>query len=400
LASLVACFVALHIRRQFSSPTAKTVPHFAGAHLAVAALASLSIWVAMPLVQAWMLRLPPWGPIGAHAVAGLLLALVVCWRQAIVLLLGLPVLIFSETRMFSEGTPWGDYLLGKDPGLSFAAIALVFVAHLAAGKFLLGVPDQSVAVSDDFALETPRQETAGGRLDELVLRTRDGVVRRRLADAGFGWWSVQRWRVPSSTSWTQMALAFLLGAALCLISVWLGRDLEAALFGMIITVSVMIIVPFHSWHTRRGTIATEILRPVTRGQYVRQVALGIAWDVFAWTALASVFSLAVVLSIYQWVPTVFRSFGDHLLFLWAVTAFAYGMGLATIRSRYWLPLMIFMMLAWTLVVAYGVAMAQLHLSGQQVTRVHPPLAFLLAWILASAVLTGLTLRRWRRADVP
>jgi hypothetical protein len=400
LASFVACFVALHVRRQFNSPTAKTVPHFAAAHLAVGALASLSVWVVVPLIQAWILRLPPWGPIGACAVAGLLLALVVRWRQAIVLLIGLPALVFSEPRTFSEGDPWGDFLLGKEPGLSFTAIAIAYAAHLLAGKYLLGVSDQSVAVSDDFALETPRQETASGRLDEFVLRTRDGVVRRRLADAGFGWWSVQRWRVPSSTSWTQMFLAVVLGASLCAGIAWAAHAPHAAVAGVVVTSFGMLIAPFYGWHVRRGTIAAEVLRPVARKQYISQVAWAIAWDVFAWTSLATVFSVAVIAAVYEWRTGEIQTAGLCLVFLWSGAVAAYGIGLATVRSRYWLPLMASLSLVSGLLFIVALAMIA---GSNSPSRPSLPLAAavcLLALMLAGLVLAAFTLRRWRRADVP
>jgi hypothetical protein len=402
LASFVACFVALHVRRQFNSPMANTVPYFAVAHLGVGALASLSVWVIVPLIQAWLLRLPPWGPLGAFAMAGTLLALVACWRQAIVLLLGLPVLIFSGPRIFAEGSPLGDFLLGKEPRLSFAVIATAIVAHLVAAKFLLGESDQSVAISDDFAIETPRQETARGRLDEFMLRTRDGVVRRRLADAGFGWWSVQRWRVPSSASWMQMALAVIIGALFCAAIAWLERHTHAAMLGVVVTSFVMLIAPFHSWHVRRRTIAAETLWPVTRQQYVRQIALAIARDVFAWTVLASFFSLAIMaLMVREKDYSPLDDFGLYLLFLWSGAVFAYGLGLATMRSRYWLPLMIGLSLAWMALVVYIVGKLTIHLSrvkgGEDVLVVG---AFVAAWILGGLLLARFTLRRWRRADIP
>ena len=404
LASFVACFVALHVRRQFNSPTAKTVPYFAAAHLAVGALASLSVWVIVPLIQAWLLRLPPWGPLGAFAIAGTLLALVACWRQAIVLLLGLPVMIFSEPHMFAEGSPLGDFLLGKEPRLSFTVIAVAIVAHLLAGKYLLGVSDQSVAVSDDFALETPRQDSARGRLDELVLRTRDGVVRRRLADAGFGWWSVKRWRVPSSTSWTQMALAVVIGALFCAVIAWFARNTHAAMLGAVITAFAMLIAPFHSWHSRCGTIAAETLRPVTKRQYVRQVALAIAWDVFAWTVLASVFSLAIMAFVLNRNQRGLESIGIcllFLLFLWSAAVFAFGLGLATFRSRYWLPLMVGLSLVWILHSVYVVYDIALLLTRNSVTQ-QALLASMcmLYWVLGGVLLAAFTLWRWRRADVP
>ncbi|MEX2114993.1 MAG: hypothetical protein WD845_17500 [Pirellulales bacterium] len=402
LASFVGCFVALHLRRQFGTPLAKVAPHYAAAHLTVGAAVSLLLWVAVPGVQGWLLGVPPWGPIGAHALAGLLLAIAVCWRQAIVLILGLPVFViaFNEPRLFEGATPLGQFLLGNRPELSVMAIVAAIAMHLAAAKVLLGLSDQSVSISDDLTLEAPRHDRALGRLDELILRLRDGVVRRRLADAGFGWWSIQRWRVPGSTSWTQLGLAALAGGFLVGVGKWGSGQTGGAVFGLVISIGAMLIAPFNSWHLRRGALGSELLRPVTRRQYVWQVALAVAWDAFIWTVLASAFSLAVLVSTFDRQPDSLQSYAVFLLFVWSAAVFVYGVGLATFRSRYWLPLMVGLALLGTLFNAYAAARltATMTSPGQQPVM-HVGLYFLFAWILGGVLLAGWTIWRWLRADV-
>ncbi len=74
-AAMIGSFVALHLRRQFGSPAAKVIPGFATAHLLVGMAAGLLIWAGVPAVQAALVGVPWWGPVGAHAIAGIYLSL-------------------------------------------------------------------------------------------------------------------------------------------------------------------------------------------------------------------------------------------------------------------------------------------------------------------------------------
>ncbi len=403
LDAFLGCFVALHLRRQFSTPAAKVVPHFAAAHLAVGAVVSLLLWVGVPAVQAYFLKLPAWGPIGVHALAGLFLAISICWRQAIVLLLGMPVFVLlgmNVPGVMAAKHPLGSFLLGGRPELSTLAIVAAIAAHVVAAKVLLGLSDRNVAVSDDFTVDTPSSERVGGRLDERMLAYRDRSIQRQLADAGFGWWFVKRWRVPGTASWQQLALAAGAGAVLVAACRWGSGHLGGVILGLIVSIFAMLVAPFNNWHLRRGMIGMEMMRPVTRRQYVYQVALATAWDVATWTALASVFSVAVFAATFPWHPSVLPVQAMYLLLLWSAAVFAYGVGLATFRSRYWLPLMAAIALGWSLVVAYSAALliVQLKLSGARPSQLQAT-CFPLAWIFAGLLLAALTIRRWLRSDV-
>ncbi|MGD9721608.1 MAG: hypothetical protein AB7O59_06030 [Pirellulales bacterium] len=401
LATPLGCFLALHLRRQFGTPAAKVVPHFAPAHLTVGGAASLTMWAAVPALQAWMLGVPVWGPIGAHAVAGLFLALVVCVRQAIVLLALVPITIVAVNldRLLQDQEVLGRALRGDQPALSATLIALAVVAHLVAARVLLGLADQSVHISDDFALDTSSTERAGGRLDELLLRFRDGVIRRRLADAGFGMWAVQRWRVPGAISLAQIAIAVAAGTFVVVMGRWASGQSAGAMLGLIITLAGMMVAPFNGWHLRRGAMASELMRPVTRHHYAGQVALAVAWDVAVWTVVASVFSLLVMVGEFGLQSELIMAGGVYLAFLWSAAVFVYGLGLATFRSRYWLPLMIGAGLIWTLLVAYAVSMVAFQLLTER--RHIPSLlpgVYLFAWILGGVALAAFTIGRWLRSD--
>jgi hypothetical protein len=162
----------------------------------------------------------------------------------------------------------------------------------------------------------------------------------------------------------------------------------------------MLAAPFNNWHLRRGMIGLEITRPVTRRQYVYQIALAVAWDVAKWTALASVFSVVVFAATFPWHPSALPALAMYLLLLWSAAVFAYGVGLATFRSRYWLPLMAAIGLGWTMIIAYSAALlvVQLRLHGALTATLQAG-SFPLAWVFAGLLLAALTIRRWLRSDV-
>ncbi len=93
-ACLLAGFFGLHLRRQLSGPMAHAVPGYVLPHLAVAAATGLILWVAVPILQATLLEVSPLQYVGWHAAAALLMALVLVWARAILLLVCWP-LVFA-----------------------------------------------------------------------------------------------------------------------------------------------------------------------------------------------------------------------------------------------------------------------------------------------------------------
>ncbi|HEX3726331.1 MAG TPA: hypothetical protein VHV08_08810, partial [Pirellulales bacterium] len=296
LAAMVGCFVALHLRRQFGSSGAKMMPGFAGPHLAVGALVSLSIWLVVPAVGAWLVGLPLVGRLGIHAIAGIFLALVVCWRRVILLLAATPLLVMWMRTTILTDHSWAErFVEGQFPWIAASLFAIALVLHVAAAVVLLRLSDQSAAVSDDFLVETPRTDHIVGRWDDWLLTFRDTAVRHRLADAGSGWWTVERWRIPTVGSWLQLGLAVSL-AMLLLGIIWgaSGERPMAGVVAVLIAAPIMLVAPFGSWHQRRIALGLESMRPVTRTQFVREIFLALALDVFRWTCVASIFSTATL----------------------------------------------------------------------------------------------------------
>jgi hypothetical protein len=149
---------------------------------------------------------------------------------------------------------------------------------------------------------------------------------------------------------------------------------------------------------RRGAMPLEFTRPVTRERFFTEIALALAVDVAAWALLASGLGCLVLSLVFRNEPGLMQMVGIQLFFLWITAAQVFSLGLATFRLRYWLPVMLFLALAWWWLTIAGFVYGFVHLAGQ----VPPPVA--MAWFAGSAVVTSaafilLTLWRWRRADV-
>jgi hypothetical protein len=400
IATILASFVALHLRRQFGGPAAKIVPHFAIPHLAVGAAISLGIWVIVPSIQAWRMGLPAWGPIGTHAVAGLLLAAVVCWRHALLLLVSLPLLLFatrSSLHFFNPQSAYYRFPAGELPGQSMAMVLVALIAQAIAAVFLLRMSDRQLTVSDDFAVEMPPADSASGRWNEWWYGLRDTAAGYYLADVGRGWWRLNRWRVPVAASWVQMAIVALVGLALSGLTWFASGRVEGALIGAEIVAFGMLFIPLNAWHMRRGAMALEFTRPVTRGRFFVEIALALAVDLAAWTVLASALSCLVVYLVLRHEPEPWSVVGIQLGFLWVLAILAYGLGLATFRLRYWLPLMVLASLAWVWLTTAGLVLYRLSQGG--LPGNFPAYWFAGSAVLTSGLLTLLTLLRWLRADV-
>ena len=371
-------------------------------HLIVGGLISLVLWVVIPSVQAYLLNLHAWGPIGVHAFAGMFLALVICWRQAILLLAGLPILLIGSQISFvlDQNSIANQFIAGNYPLASALAIVIAVLAQPLAAWFLLHLSDQDVSVSDDFAVEIPRNDRALGRFDELLLVFRDAVVRHRLADVGHGWWAIQRWRIPVVISWVQMLMAVIIGTLLAGLSWWGAGHPRGAVAGIVVATVGMLIAPFNGWHMRRGALGFEIMRPITRFQFFAEIAAAVALDVAAWAALASAFACLGCYLIAHSDPGLFGYLFSLLALLWSAAVLFYGVGLATFRIRYWLPVMVGMVMGWAIVASIVVnALAAANHNPQVNATVRVVVATSLSWLLGGLMITAATLVRWNRSDV-
>lgn len=351
MACILACFIALHARRQFGTPGRGVVPGFAVPHLVVAALASAFVWIAVPWIQAELSVARPWNAIAVHSIAGLFLALVVIWPKAIAILAASPVVIVWawSLSLTTKSSFFLRLIEGNEPNWSAALVVLAVLAHPLAAIVLLRLGEQGTAANDDFSIETIRSDRPLGRWDRLMLVSRDASVERRLAGVGHRWWAVERWRIPVAVSWSQLALVTLCVAIMMAVAAWF-RGGAAALVAVWMATAVMLIMPFGPWNARRHALAIELMRPVARLHYFRELAAALALDVCLWTGLASAISVFAVILAVRPEPGISRwgAIAVYLTVLWGMAVWLYGVALVTLRLRYWIPLIVTLGIVWSL----------------------------------------------------
>jgi len=409
--NLIACFLGLHVRRQFSHAGAQAIPGYAAPHLVVAALLCSILWLVIPLIAILVGRWPP-GALVIHALVAILAGVVACWPRAILLVMALPVYIAWDNRPLpTKHTPLLEQLYqGERPNLAVTLIALAVVSQVVAAIMLLRLPRKGITTNDEFTIETPTTAVGVNPVNDWLLDMREAAAQR-LTQA---YWlpQVQRWRAPVAIVPALLCLPAAIVAAAALIGFLAGGSAAAGAWAgltLAITCAVVLLVPLAPWQSRRRAMSQEILRPVTRERYYRQYFAAMALDVVVWTSMASLLLLAMFISTWYFFPPANRLWGVLVAMaffyslLWSVATFVFGVGVATLRWRFWLPIVAAITLAWTL----G-AWATIFWTGEYLLRsmknLDPYMPYLFAGFCTLTATVGLgltviTYRRWVRGDV-
>jgi hypothetical protein len=406
-ASLAGCFLALHVRRQFSTAAAQIVPGYAVPHLVVAGFVSALLWLIIPLIAIVAGHWQP-GTLAFHAMAAILMVVVACLPRGILLLVAVPVLLVWANRPLPRGQTQLLISLanGDRPWLAATLIALAVVGQMVAVWFLLRVPRQGITTNDEFTLDSPSSNQDLNPLSRWMLTARDAAAQRLMEARTFR--SIQRWRVPVATSPLQYLSPFMVVLIACGIGWSLGNMGEWGIFAIAVTSAVLLLVPLSPWHFRRKTMSQELLLPVTREQYFREMTIAMSLDVVRWTAVSSALIAAPFVATLVIDPQAIgelRFWLQLLAFLsvaWSMAIFIFGVGLATFRLPFWLPIvaaisMVWFFGVWILAMVVGeqlrVALGWRDVAG-----------WLLAFFIASTLALGLllvcfTYRRWVRSEV-
>jgi hypothetical protein len=194
-----------------------------------------------------------------------------------------------------------------------------------------------------------RNATTDNPLANWLLARRDAAAERLGRARRFR--SIQRWRVPVAVSAFQLGLPMIVVALASTIGWFLGSAMQWAVLTAMIISFLLLVLPYGVWHPRRCAFDLEQMRPVARNDYIRQIALALAWDVFEWTLVASLISAGVFLLVDDRELAGFSSISEvagYLGVLWGMALFTYGVALATIRRRAWLLLVASAALLWLL----------------------------------------------------
>ncbi len=370
LASIVGCFLGLHVRRQFGTAAARLVPDFAAPHLVVAALASFVLWIGIPatgmLVGQW-----PTGSIALHAVGGILAGLVACWPGALFLLAALPAWLIWASQYEPHGATRLVRLAdGQMPIISGMLIGLAAVLQIVAANFLLRLPRRGITTSDELTFEASLTSNATSAPGQWILEVRDSAARSLSHSKLLP--SIQRWRVPAAVSWFSLLVPVAVVVVLSAFGGLIDNVSDWATLVTLTTSAVLLILPLGRWHSRLAALAFELLRPVTRPVFFLQILLAFAGDMLLWVTTATLISVGVfsIVPPFSDVETSRVQFlVGYLAILWSMAALVYGVAVLTIRWRFWIPTVAAVGLAWFLGVSLLLAYSAdeiFHTTGWQI----------------------------------
>ncbi len=401
--ALAACFLALHVRRQFTTDSALLVPGYALPHLVVGVLISSLLWLIVPTAAILSGNWPP-GALAFHAGAAILMTAVACWPRAIVLLVAVPVMLVWTNSFLPPGDkPVMTQLLdGQRPVLANLLVGAALLAQFVAGFLLLRMPRRGVTTNDEFTLDSKASVQEFNPLIRWFHSGRDAAAERLLEARVFA--SIQRWRVPVATSFAQLSIPVVCVLAAAAIGLANGNWQGWSAAATAMTCAVLLFVPLGPWHARRHAMSQEILLRVTRPRYFRQIILSMALDMALWMTVASaiiaVVALAFVLNDRPKFNTLDYLIGAAIYFspLWSMAIFVFGVGLATMRWPLWLPIVAGVALVWFFGV--WVAIVTFHTQNPKLGNEFVGFAIFIAMnVVVGLLLTLSTYRRWVRNDV-
>ena len=288
-AAIFAISVAIHIKDQFAESRSHLIPNFRGAHLMIAAAVTLIFAVVAPSLVAWMTHLRS---VGLAALITLVFGLMF-WSvlmQSVWMILLLPIQIaisFSESTQIALALIVSGRFEAQAVGLLAVGAALIFLTGLRLARLDEDMPAYHSPMRAGWAgrYQMSGQTQAGAGILPRALQDRfmeNNMARwtnhARRASAS-SWSRVCRWQVGMLTGWTAWLLPIVL-LFFFAITVWMiGHDLQkaGAVFPLMM-LSMMLPGMFWGsiWRGRIPMLGRELLLPVDRPSYVRQLGMAVA----------------------------------------------------------------------------------------------------------------------------
>lgn len=280
---------AIHMVQQFADSRARLTPGFGRVHLVVGAAVALLVAVAMPAIQAWLFGIRPIGPISlATFLFGAILCQVVYPSLPISPLVMLAAIAIWATsgRVLLQELLSGQLVLAA-LGLLVAGLAMVITS----GARLLRMNEETPGYRRWYSLGTRRMsgpqpvdaaassKGLQGWLTQWQADRRAAVAIRHARRASTSAWSrVCRWQL-GTVAGRSAAIASVLIFGFGLFYVWnVDRSMhDSSILFLIIVVSLGLqsILWADLWRWRTPMLARELLLPVDRPTYVKQLGLAI-----------------------------------------------------------------------------------------------------------------------------
>ncbi len=277
---LLSALLVTHVWQQVVNERVRLVPNFGRVHMSVAAAAALVVTVVVPTLMAWNADLSPIGPI---AVAVFMLSAFLWWR--LIQSRWLNFLLWATSMAFLFGLVPFEYLAdlalvqheGQSLGLLAVGVFMVVLGVIRIGQLDEDLPQYRRPMQRNWdqeeltnrpraAAEEPLSHWLPGWLTRKPMARLIGHARNA---SNSRWARVRRWQAgvchPSSPwLWT-------LGTILCLqVFNWRGTKPTASDLLFWLTVWPMI-ASVGQWCVKRKALAYELLLPVGRRAYIRQL---------------------------------------------------------------------------------------------------------------------------------
>jgi hypothetical protein len=345
LAMLLFGMFGIHVKDQFANSRARLTPGFHRAHAMIAAAAALLMAVLLPTMLIWLAGLRS---IGLVALMVFLLGAILCSVTLHSNLLSW-LIIFGFFATFTEPT---KTLLWQVISGQVEAWAVAILALGAASVLLGGI--KLVGLNEDMPAYHPRMRAGWAARNQMSGQTQAGAgilpraLQERFMENNMARWTNHvrrastspwsracRWQVGMLAGWSALLLPLVLFFFFA-ITVWMtGLDLQkpGAVFPLMM---FSIILPGMFWGSiwrgRIPMLGREILLPVDRPSYVRQLGMAVAVGQLQLLAGMS-FGLTIWLFLTARQPFSFTNLAFVLGIITLLTPWFFGVGVWFLRYR-------------------------------------------------------------------
>ena len=385
-----------HAKTQFADPRARLTPDFAGPHLVMAWIASavmILIWGA----GIWfVLQI---GFTGSLAVACLLFAAAgwLVYGESWVAALLLVASIFGAAS--ESGQQVFAALFAPSAWLTSTGIVAASLAGLGVlGARIAAITEENPAYrrqvmrSEQLAWHHPSTAQPPQRMGRFSGNFVDSRMRNYLARRP-GWLRrVERWRMPLTPMPLWIPMLLMIG-----VSVMFQRKGGQFEFAWM-QCGIAAIVPLSVWRKRRAMLAQELLRPIDRKTFLRELGAALALDMIDIMGMATVFIL-VVYAVLK--PRQLSEPQPWLMMatVWSAATITFGCGAWLLRVRSEVTFFvgtILALMATNMVLIFPIGLTEIKDMQQygHLVRLVPP-----ACLAVGLVISGLAYRRWLTADM-
>ncbi len=394
--------IAVHVKEQFAAPRSHLTPDFRRVHAAVAGVAALILTVLLPLLLTWLAGSFSVGLAALMlSLFGATLWLVLHWAAwwSWILVIWLMVLI--------PKMPSSDLALlwsGRFEPLAFLLLLVGVIITMLGGIRLINLNEETWGYHRGIrsARATKSQQTGESEADGpprprglnrwLHDRQMATFTRHARHASTSRWSSVCRWQVGMIVGWSCWLMSF--GCVLFLfLWFWItSAELDTVFLFLIFSILMPSILLVSTLYQRKHTLGYELLMPVERGTYLKQLGTAAALSQLqVWLAMNIAAILWCLIVIRQ--PLPIAGVASILIISALFQVFVFGVAvLLSLQDSNVLGLALLIVAAVPLMLAWG-------LSRPLAEWQYPAMGVMAVFAAFGLLLTYSAYRRWLAADI-